>query len=208
VDPKSKPSVEQSLAAVEAALSTCRSAGRHGEVDQLVNVKTPLVAQVGALERRAARARRVEPTADELVRLQIEGDRVCPRGQAYRPEGGKEIRCIGPQVAEMTAAEARRYFENVGQRVKRPTETKLEVEHGAERTTLVYPSIDPGARPLCVVVVPAPGIPWLEALARTTGANPARIKAPSGTVRLAQGELAYAVDEQNVVIRIGECRTE
>jgi hypothetical protein len=205
VEAKSKSSVERSLAAVEGALTTCKGAERHGEVDQLVKVKNELVAQIGALDRRAARAGKKEPTAEELEELAKNGDPECPRGQAYRPEGGKEIRCVGPQLAEMTATEARRYFENLGYRVQRPTETRLEVEHGAERTTLVYPSIDPGARPLCVIAVPAPGIPWLEALTRVTGANPARVKSPSGKVRLSQGELAYAVDEKNTVVRIGEC---
>jgi hypothetical protein len=59
-----------------------------------------------------------------------------------------------------------------------------------------------------VVLVPAPDIPWLEALTRATGANPARVKGSSGNVRLAQGELPYAVDEKNSVIRIGSCPTE
>jgi hypothetical protein len=205
IDAKSRESVEKSLAAVEAALSSCRTAKRHGEVDQLLPVKNQLTAQVGALERRAARSARKKPTPDELRRLEKDGDPNCPKGQAYRPEGAKEIRCTGPQLAEMSSAEAGRYFDELGFRVTRPSPTKLEAERGAERTTFVYPSAAPGARPSCILLVPAPDIPWLEALTRTTGANPARVKTTSGKVKVAQGELAYAVDEKNNSIRIGDC---
>jgi hypothetical protein len=205
IDAKSKDSVHECLAGVELALASCRKAQRHGEVDQLVPVKNQLVAQRGALERRAARGNRKLPSAEELQRLEKEGDPTCPRGQAYRPEGAKEIRCTGPQLAEMTSRQAASYFEELGQRIQRPAPTRLVAERGAERTTFIYPSAAADARPDCVIVVPAPDIPWLEALTRTTGANPARVKTPTGNVRLAQGELPYAVDEKNNVIRVGNC---
>lgn len=205
VDAKSIDSVQKSAAAVETALTTCRSANRHGEVDQLVPVKNQLAAQAGALERRAARGARKKLDPEELRRLSKEGDPNCPRGQAYRPEGGKEIRCTGPQLAEMSSADAQRYFDELGYRVRRPSPEKLEAERGAERTTFVYPSSAADARPSCVLLVPAPDIPWAEALTRATGANPAKLKQTTGKLELAQGVLAYAVDEKNASIRIGDC---
>jgi len=205
VDAKSKPSVEASLASVEAALATCKQAQRHREVDQLVSAKNQLVAQVGALDRRAARKARKPPSADELRRLEKSGDPSCPKGQAYRPDGGKEIRCTGPQLAEMSANVAAKYFEELGFRVKRPTPSRVEAEHGAERTTLVYADPPGESAPRCVELVPAPNIPWLEALTRATGANPSKLKETTGKVKLAQGEMAYVVDEKNHIVKLGEC---
>ena len=208
IDAKSQESVEKSLSAVEAALTTCRAAQRHGEVDQLLPVRNQLVAQRGALERRANRKSRKPPSADELRRLEKDGDPGCPKGQAYRPEGAKEIRCTGPQLAEMGATEVASYFGELGYRVQRPAPNTVVAERGAERSTFVYPSTAPDARPSCVVLVPAPDIPWIEALTRTTGANPARVKNTTGNVRLVQGELAYTVDEKDALIRIGSCPAE
>ena len=205
VEAKSKASVESSLTAVEAALATCKQAQRHGEVDQLVSAKNQLAAQVGALDRRAARKARRPPSAEELKRLEKEGDPNCPKGQAYRPDGGKEIRCTGPQLAEMTANAAAKYFEELGFRVKRPVSSRVEAEHGAERTTLVYADPPGDSAPRCIQLVPAPDIPWLEALTRATGANPSKLKTPTGKLKLAQGELPYVVDEKNNTIKIGDC---
>ncbi len=205
VDAKSKPSVEASLGAVEAALATCKQAQRHGEVDQLISAKNQLVAQVGALDRRAKRKARKAPSAEELKRLEKEGDPSCPKGQAYRPEGSKEIRCIGPQLAEMSAGVAARYFEELGFRVTRPAPSRVEAEHGAERTTLVYAAPPGDSAPRCIELVPAPDIPWLEALTRATGVNPSKLKSTTGKVKLTQGELSYVVDEKNNSIQLGDC---
>lgn len=205
VDAKSKPSVEASLTGVEAALAACKRAQRHGEVDQLISAKNQLVAQVGALDRRAARKSRKAPSAEELKRLEKEGDPSCPKGQAYRPEGAKEIRCTGPQLAEMSANVAARYFEELGFRVKRPAPSRVEAEHGAERTTLVYADPPGDTAPRCIQLVPAPDIPWLEALTRATGANPSKLKSTTGKVKLTQGELSYVVDEKHNSIQLGDC---
>jgi hypothetical protein len=205
VDAKSKASVEASLTGVEAALATCKQAQRHREVDQLISAKNQLVAQVGALERRAARKARKPPSPEELKRLEKEGDPNCPKGQAYRPEGAKEIRCTGPQLAEMSAGVAAKYFDELGFRVKRPVPSRVEAEHGAERTTLVYADPPGESAPRCIELVPAPDIPWLEALTRATGANPSKLKTTTGKVKLTQGELAYSVDEKNNIVKIGNC---
>jgi hypothetical protein len=163
------------------------------------------VAQVGALDRRAARKSRKPPSAEELKRLEKEGDPNCPKGQAYRPEGAKEVKCTGPQLAEMSAGAAAKYFEELGFKVKRPAPSRVEAEHGAERTTLVYSDPPGDTAPRCIELVPAPDIPWLEALTRATGANPSKIKTTTGKVKLVQGEMSYSVDEKNNIVKIGDC---
>lgn len=203
VDAKSAASVGESLKSVESALTACRSANRHDEVDQLVKARNQLSAQLSALERRARRKRVQEPTAEELARLQREGDPSCPRGQAYRVKGAaKEIRCTGPLLAEMTLAQAKDHFEELGYRVTSPSASALAVERGAERYDLSFVAPDSPAR--CIVIVPPPGLPWQEALARAAGANPGRLKNP-GSVKTARGSLDYTVDETKVIIRLGEC---
>lgn len=203
VEAKSKPSVSESLDAVEAALTACRTANRQGEVDQLTRARNELSAQVGALDRRARR-KSSKPSPEELARLQKEGDPSCPRGQAYRVKGAlQEIRCTGPHLVEMKLEQVRAHFEEQDYRVRAPSSTTLEVERGAERYTFYY-GAGPSAPPRCVVLVPAPGLPWAEALARATGANPSRLKNP-GTVRVGQGVLPFRVDEQKVIVRVGDC---
>ena len=122
-----------------------------------------------------------------------------------RPEGAKEIRCTGPQLAEMSAGVAARYFEELGFRVKRPAASRVEAEHGAERTTLLYADPPGSSAPRCIELVPAPDIPWREALTRATGVNPSKLKTASGQVKLAQGELPYVVDEKINAVKLGDC---
>lgn len=203
VEAKSLQSVDDSLKAVQAAMDACRVVNRNGEVDQLVRAKNELVAQRGVLERRARRRVRKEPTTEELARLVREGDPSCPRGQAYRHGDSKEIRCTGKQLIEMSLVEAKAHFEEREYRVRTPAPTTLEAEHGAERFTLAYSS--PTAKqPSCVVLVPAPGIPWKEALSRASGAKPSRLENP-GTLRVGDTTLPFVVDEARVIVRIGDC---
>jgi hypothetical protein len=202
VDPKSKASVGESLAAVESALAGCRTANRHTEVDQLIKAKNELAAQSELLERRARRKRAKVPTPEELRRLEREGDPSCPRGQAYRVEGSKDIRCTGPVLVEMTLPQAKAHFEELDYKIRTPAPTTLAVEHGAERYDFTYSRAE--GPPSCVVLTPAPGLPWQEAVARATGANPGRLKNP-GSLNTTRGPLVFTVDEAKVIIRLGEC---
>jgi len=203
VDAKSETSVRASLVVVEAALTTCRTAQRLDFVEQLTKVRNELTGQLGLLERRAKRKPRRPPSAEELQKLEKEGDPTCPRGQAYKPEGAKEIRCTGPQLVEMTAAQARAHFEERDHRVKSVPPATLEVERGSERTTLIY-SAPGAASPDCVILFPPPGTTWQEAVSRATGANPAKLELGKA-IASAHGPLPFSVDEKDVVIRIGRC---
>lgn len=204
VEAKSSESVRTSLKAVEGALESCRSAGRHDEVEQLIQARNELSAQLGLLERRSKRKLRKEPTATEILELEKRGDPSCPRGQAYRHGTSKEIRCTGPQLLEMGFNDAKRYFEEQDYRVRSTSPTLLEAEHGAESYRLIYAKPNSPGPAACAVLVPAPGVPWEEALARASGANPGRLK-NDRTVRVRSDSVPYTVDEKNVIIRIGSC---
>ena len=205
VDKTSAESVQASLDAVKSALAACRAAQHNTEVDNLVTARNQLSAQLDALERRAQRKPRRELTPDELARLEKEGDPACPKGQSYHLENKKDVKCTGPQIAEMPRADVKRYFEERGYRVKESAPNEVKVERGAELYTFRYPSAAAADRPSCVVLVPPQGMPWKEALARATAMRPEKMEA-KGTVTVLQGALPYEVDEKNVVVRIGVCQ--
>lgn len=60
--------------------------------------------------------------------------------------------------------------------------------------------------PGCVTLYPPPDRSWQEAIARLTGAAPARLKANQPIAR-AGGALAFALEEssEKVIARIGPC---
>lgn len=203
VDAKSSDSVGTSLQTVETALQACRAAGRHEEVEQLIKARNELSAQLGLLDRRAKRRLRKEPSPAEVAELEKRGDPNCPKGQAYRHKDSKEIRCTGRQLVELGFNKAKDYFEEQGYRVRSPSPTTLEAEHGAERYQFIYSSPASSDPATCVVLVPAPGVPWEEALARAAGANPRRLK--DRTVRIGSDQVPYTVDDKNVILRIGNC---
>jgi hypothetical protein len=204
VDSKSTESVRASLDAVKSALAACKSAQRNQEIDNLVKARNELSAQLEALERRAQRKPRRDLSPDELAKLQKDGDPSCPKGQTFRLENGKEVKCTGAQLFEMPRDDVKRYYEERGYRVKDTPPNAVTVERGAEKYTFTYPSGAASDRPSCVVLVPPQGMPWQEALSRATGKHPDKLEA-KGSIAAAQGELPYVVDEKNVVIRIGAC---
>ncbi|HEX6276382.1 MAG TPA: hypothetical protein VFZ53_25250 [Polyangiaceae bacterium] len=204
VDAKSAESVRTSLEAVKTALAACKSANRNQEVDNLVKARNELGAQLDALDRRAKRKPRRDLSQDELAKLEKEGDPSCPKGQTFRLENKKEVKCTGPQLVEMARADVKNYYEERGYRVKETPPNGVIIERGAEKYTFTYPSSGAADRPSCVVLVPPPGMPWKEALSRATGKHPEKLE-PKGAITASQGELPYTVDEKNVVIRIGAC---
>jgi len=204
VDPKVEDSVTSSLGAVKVALAACRAAQRNDEVDHLIRARNELGAQLEVLERRSQRKPKRELSAEELAGLEKDGDATCPKGQSYHLKGKKNVKCTGVQIAEMPRPDVKRYHEDRGYRPKDVPPSTVKIERGAEVYTFVYPSAADTERPSCVVLVPPQGMPWKEAIARTTGTHPEKLE-PKGTVTLLQGALPYEVDEKNVVIRIGAC---
>jgi hypothetical protein len=203
IDPKSIESVRASLKAVSGAMDSCRAADRSGEVAELTKAKNELAAQVGLLEKRAQRQARRAPTAEELKNFEKEGDPSCPRGQAYRPPGAKEVRCTGPQLVDMSAQDVQRYFQDRDYRVRSPSAATVDVERGSERYTFSYAPGATGAS--CVLAFPPPDMPWQEAMARLTGVNPSTLKRTSGVVHAARATLPYTVNADGARLTIGAC---
>ena len=204
VDSKSADSVRASLESVKTALAACKSAQRNTEVDNLVKARNELGAQLEVLERRARKKPRRELSADERASLVKDGDPSCPKGESFRLDDGKEVKCTGQHVVEMPRDAVKHYYEERGYRVKEPSPNVVTAERGAEKYTFTYPGAAAADRPSCVVLVPPHGMPWKEALARATGKHPDKLE-PKGSVTASQGELPYVVDEKNVVVRIGAC---
>ncbi len=208
VDAKDPASLEASLAAVGQAIDACKAASRTSEVDALTRAKNELGAQVEYLKKRAARPERRKASPAELAALVASGDPSCPKGQAYKQEAsGKEIRCTGHELVDMTVAEATTYFNDRGYKVTAidapPT---LTAEYGAEKFVFTYAVPKDEHAPRCLTLYPAPGIPFQEATDRATGVLMRKIP-KDGVLKTSHGELPIHVDqtETTLVIRLGDC---
>lgn len=208
VNSKDLANVEASLAAVEGAQAACTAAGRSSEVESLVAAKNQLKGHADYLRKKASFAPRKAVSKQELERLEKEGDPKCPKGQAYRPkELEKEIRCTGPQPADMTRKRAEEYFTERGYTVKRlDSPPTLRAELGAELFVFTHDGTGDGAAPRCLTVYPPPGMSWQEAAARVTGVPPQKLDKAS-TVRTGRGTLPMRVTdtEKKVTVEIGDC---
>lgn len=202
-------SVNGSVAALETALETCKGAGRSGEVEELTQAHAQLAAHKDRLVRRdEMRRQRTELSPEELKKRIESGDPKCPRGQAYlHAKSGQRIRCTGPQPVDMNGAQAEEYFRGRGYKVSTGTSPlELRFEHGAELLVFRYGEPGRSTAPQCVVLYPSPDMSWQEAIARTTGVAPARLK-PDQPIRTAAGQRLLKVDEsaESVIARIGDC---
>ena len=206
VEAEDQASVAASVAAVEAALDTCRAAGRSGEVEELGKARDQLTAHRDRLMRRdELREKRREIAPDELARLVDQGDPNCPRGQGYlHARSKRRIVCVGPQPVDMTRLQAEEYFRGRGyRRQPESTDAELRFEYGAELVVLRY--ADDGA-PRCVILYPPPDRSWQETTARLTGVAPARLKRNQPIVRAGR-TLPFTLEEspEKVVAQIGTC---
>src|SRR3954463_10087015 len=136
VESKSVSSVQQSLTAVSEAHAACEKAKAGTEREQLLKAKHELSAQLNLLEQRANRKKLQAPTPDELAQLVKNGDPTCPKGQAYRPKDRKEeVRCTGPQLADMSADGLKAYY---GDRHFKVTAQESPAEVRAELGSELY----------------------------------------------------------------------
>jgi hypothetical protein len=207
VDAKSAQSVQECLAAVEQAYAACEKAKLGPEREQLLKAKNELRAQLDLLE---TRARRKKPTArskEELAQLAKTGDPGCPKGQAYKPrESPREIRCVGPQMVDMSLEALKGYYED--RRFKltiNESPAELRAELGSELYVFTFdrPS-DSAAR--CVTAYAAPGMSWQELTSRLTGISPEKLKL-DGAVPVGTRELPLKVENpaDNPTVRLGAC---
>lgn len=206
VEPEDLASVSASVAAVEAAQDTCRTAGRSGEVEELGKAREQLGQHRDRLVRRnELREKQRELGPEELARLIAKGDPGCPRGQGYlHSRSGKHIVCIGPQPVDMTRAQAEDYFRGRGyRRQPESSDAELRFEYGAELVVLRY---DGDGAPRCVILYPPPDRSWQELTARLTGVDPGRLKANQPIVRGGRA-MPFTLEEspRKVVAQIGSC---
>jgi hypothetical protein len=207
VDAKSVSSLSASLAAVEAAHSACEQAKLGSEREQLLKAKNELAAQLELLEARARRKKLSAPTPEELARLAKSGDPACPKGQAYKPKESKhEIRCTGPQLADMGSESLKAYYADRRFKVTtRESPAEVRAELGSELYVFAFDKLSDPA-PRCVTAYAPPGMSWQELAARLTGAAPERLKL-GAPVRSGRGELELSVEHPNdkPTVHLGNC---
>ena len=208
VNAKDRASVAGSLAAVEAARAACEKAGRQTEYDELLGARNQLKAHLDYLERKSREPPPKKVTPEELATFLAHGDPSCPRGQAYRPrDSQKEVRCTGPQIADMSWGRAEQWFRARGYKITTtdapPT---LRAEYGAELFVFTYGVPKDEGAPRCLAIYPPPGASWQEAVARATGTSPEKL-AKATTVKVERGAVPLAVldTEKTVVASIGDC---
>jgi len=207
VDSKAISSVERSLAAVTAAYGACEKAQLGTEREQLLKAKNELSAQLDLLQKRASRKKLRAPTADELLQLVKNGDPTCPKGQAYKPKDSKgEVRCSGPQLADMNAEGLKSYYGDRQFTVKsQDNPAEVQAELGSEKYVFSFDKLSDAA-PRCVTAYAAPGMSWQEVVARLTGAPPEHMKLDA-PVKSGRGELAVKIEHENdkPTVHLGQC---
>jgi hypothetical protein len=207
VDSKSVASVRQSLTAVSEAHAACEKAKAGTEREQLLKAKHELAAQLNLLEQRANRKKLQALTPAELAQLVKSGDPSCPKGQAYKPKDHKdEVRCVGPQLADMNAEGLKAYYGDRRFKVtsqENPAEVRAEL--GSELYVFAFDNLG-AAAPRCVTAYSAPGASWQEVTARLTGAPPEKLKLDA-PVKSGRGELALKVEHatDKPTIHLGQC---
>jgi hypothetical protein len=207
VDSKSIPSLTQSLSAVSDAYAACEKAKLGTEREQLLKAKNEISAQLNLLQQRASRKKFQAPSPEELAQLIKNGDPACPKGQAYKPKDSKsEVRCTGPQLADMNAEALKQYYGDRRFKVtaqENPAEVRAEL--GSELYVFAFDKLsDPSPR--CVTAYAPPGMSWQEVAARLTGMPPERLKLDA-PVKSGRGELPLAVEHatDKPTVKLGQC---
>ncbi|HEY3493323.1 MAG TPA: hypothetical protein VGK73_01500 [Polyangiaceae bacterium] len=208
VDSKSIESLTKAVNSLDTAIAQCDKAGLGTEREKLKEARNQITAHRALLERKAAQKKRPPPTGAELEKLLKEGDPTCPKGEAYKqPGAAKEIRCTGPQLMDLGMEAVKEYYATrrfkVGVSDAPP---QLRAERGAELYVFTFDKPNDTAGAKCMLLYPAPGTRWQEAVARATGTPLDRVT-PGKTVKAARGELAIAAEDtdQKQTAKIGDC---
>lgn len=200
-------SLEESLAALDRALAECKAAGRGHEQDELTKAKNQISAHLDLVRKKAAR-KQPPQSPEQIARLAKEGDPKCPKGQFYKHRvSGKDIRCTGPQMVDMTWSQAESYFRSRGYKVSsRANPPEVRAEYGAELYVFSFAKEQDASAPRCLTIHPAPEASWQEATARATGVQPSRLEA-NEPVRVAGREVPLKVEVApgKQLIRLGSC---
>jgi len=198
--------VEKALAAVNAAVSACEAAERADETSKVKDAQKKLSHQLEGLKEKANRPKLKPLSPAELEKLEKNGDPMCPRGQEYEHHQNKKmIRCTGAQLVEMNWQGASKYFKNRGLTAI-PKGALLRFEKGARVYDFQFDKADSKRPPVCLSIVPDPGVSWQEVVARATGAHPQRLKLGK-PVPSKVGPLAMLVEGtmEHVSVKLGKC---
>ena len=207
VESNSADSLTRCIQLIDLALTTCKAAGRGGEIKQLNQARERFAGHLVLVEERDARRKAKESiTPLQLEKLVREGDPNCPRGQGYQNKAiGKEIRCTGLLPVEMGWAQAKKYFAARNFRsVDTGEESVLTLESGSEKYVFRFAERESRSPAKCIGVYPREGISWQEAVARNTGVAPERLK-DGTTITVGNLSLAVSIDEKNQTARLGDC---
>ena len=207
VESTSVDSLEQSLAAIDSAVAQCKLAGRGHEVDELGKARNQIGAHLELVRKKAANKKPLQSPA-EIAQLEKQGDPKCPKGQFYKHRiSGKDIRCIGPQMVDMSWDQAETYFRSRGYKVTtRPSPPEVRAEYGAELFIFSFRKEKDSSAPSCLTIHPPPEGSWQEAAARATGVQPSRLEQDE-PVRVADRELALKIEQSpgKQLVRLGAC---
>ncbi|HSC85740.1 MAG TPA: hypothetical protein VLC09_00635 [Polyangiaceae bacterium] len=203
-----RANVQQVLGGIESALASCQAAGRSTEVKELTEAKANLSGHLVALDKRASQGSPHALTPEQLAKLIKEGDPACPRGHAYEHgDSKKTIRCTGPQLYEMSLAQAQDHYTRRGFSLAiDPTRKRLKAEYGAEVVVFDFAESDSKKPAACLTLVAPPGIPWQEVVTRATGVPPARLT-EGKPVQLDGRQLAVRLEGKgpDKTVLLGDC---
>jgi hypothetical protein len=206
VDGHSLDSLHAAVPALDTALDACEKAKLGAEHEKLLDAKNQVTAQIALLERKASKKGGVALTVAELEQLQKDGDPSCPKGQAYKHAGvDKEIRCTGPQLIDMPEDAVKTYFDARNYKLTlTDAPPTVRAERGAELFVFTFDQPTVGAK--CLLLYPAPDIPWREAVGRATGVRLDKIK-NGASIPAKRGDLPLNVEDtdKKQLARIGDC---
>jgi len=207
MDDQKTDDVQKSLLAVQSAVSACDGVAGDADVAKLRDAEGKLTKQLAGLRARAVPKARPQLSADELARLKSNGDPDCPRGQEYEhPQNKQRIRCTGPQVIEMNAAQAIQQFnERRGYSLHTEGAT-LRFESGAEVVEFSFKEPRSPSAARCVSITGEPGIAWQELVARASGVQP-RVMKLGKPLTTARGPVPLLVEGggEQFVVKLGTC---
>lgn len=204
MNPTDRASVEGTLAEVKKALSSCEAV-KSKEVSEIK-------AAVGNVERHLLRLKKGEikpppppPGAQELARMEKEGDPDCPRGQGYQhPVLKKFIRCKGPLMVERTYAEVQSYFA----KHRIATATKDGMLRGVQAgVTYTFTYDAPGSKnaPVCLTIESSKDKKVTELIAFATDIEPSKID-PTQPVVVAGTSIPVQVTQGEMqTVVLGDC---
>ncbi len=208
MDDQKVEDVEKSLHSVQGAIKICKGTIGDSDLAKLTDAEAKLEKQLSGLKARAVPKERPKLSDAELALLVKSGDPGCPKGQQYEhPQNKKLIRCTGPQMVEMTWAEAVEQFNGRRGFSQHEEGNTLKFESGAQVFEFEYAAKGQKSAPQCLTIVGQPGIAWQELVARATGVQP-RVMKLKKPIPARNGPIDLLVEgnAEQFVVKLGRCQ--